>query len=119
DNWAETVNTVISVFCMTVLGALALSLHYMKEQNRLYEETITDPLTGLKNRRALQLIYSDRSIDASVAIAMFDLDHFKRTNDIFGHPFGDMVLKRFADLLRDSADRSTDVFRLGGEEFCA
>ena len=52
-----------------------------------------------------------------MAIVMFDLDHFKRTNDIYGHPVGDKVLCRFAAVIRKYARTGVDAFRLGGEEF--
>ncbi|WP_353046805.1 GGDEF domain-containing protein [Mesorhizobium sp. M1380] len=52
-----------------------------------------------------------------MSVAMFDLDHFKRTNDVFGHPVGDQVLRRFAAVIRKYARTGVDAFRLGGEEF--
>jgi diguanylate cyclase (GGDEF)-like protein len=50
---------------------------------------------------------------------IFDLDHFKRTNDRFGHELGDRVLKLFADTVRTNFEESSIVARLGGEEFAA
>ena len=52
DNWAERLNSVVAVACMTALGALTLSLHHLQAQIELKAETMTDPLTGLMNRRA-------------------------------------------------------------------
>nr|WP_246591158.1 GGDEF domain-containing protein [Aminobacter anthyllidis] len=116
-NWAEDVNTVVVVACMTALGALTISFHHLRTQSRLTEETLTDPLTGLMNRRALGMLHGDTRFDSRTALAMFDLDHFKRTNDIFGHAVGDRVLQRFADVVRKYAQDGVEGFRLGGEEF--
>ena len=52
-----------------------------------------------------------------MTIVMFDIDHFKRTNDIYGHPVGDQVLCRFAAVIRKYTRTGVDAFRLGGEEF--
>ena len=117
DNWAERLNSVVSVACMTVLGALTLSLHHLQAQIELRAETMTDPLTGLMNRRALTTFYGDRGLGPFMAIAMFDLDHFKRTNDVFGHAVGDQVLCRFASVIRKYGKTGVEAFRLGGEEF--
>ncbi|MBZ9864350.1 diguanylate cyclase [Mesorhizobium sp. CA15] len=117
DNWAERLNSVVAVACMTGLGALTLSLHHLQAQIELKAETMTDPLTGLMNRRALTELYGERSFGPFMAIAMFDLDHFKMTNDLFGHPVGDQVLCRFAAVIRKYGRTGIDAFRLGGEEF--
>ncbi|MBW8909187.1 MAG: diguanylate cyclase [Mesorhizobium sp.] len=117
DNWAERLNSVVSVACMTVLGALTLSLHHLQAQIELRAETMTDPLTGLMNRRALTTLYGDRGFGPFMAIAMFDLDHFKMTNDVFGHAVGDQVLCRFASVIRKYGKTGVEAFRLGGEEF--
>ena len=85
----------------------------------------TDPLTGLLNRRGFESVAA-RAVDAMsgrgrpAAVLMCDLDHFKLVNDVFGHEVGDAVLKRAAELLRQTVDRE-HVFlaRLGGEEFVA
>ncbi|WP_269929905.1 GGDEF domain-containing protein [Aminobacter sp. HY435] len=116
-NWAEDLNTVVVVACMTALGALTISFHHLRTQNRLTEETLTDPLTGLMNRRALNSLHGDTGFGRQMALAMVDLDHFKRTNDVFGHAVGDRVLQRFADVVRRYAGDGIEVFRLGGEEF--
>lgn len=117
DNWAERLNSVVAVACMTGLGALTLSLHHLQAQIELKAETLTDPLTGLMNRRALNSLYGERAFSPFMSVVMFDLDHFKRTNDVFGHPVGDKVLCRFAAIIRKYGRAGVDAFRLGGEEF--
>lgn len=83
---------------------------------------VTDPLTGLHNRRYLEshlggLIDEAADSDKRLALMILDIDHFKSVNDTFGHDAGDEVLKRFADRVK-TVIRGVDVLcRLGGEEF--
>ena len=82
---------------------------------------LTDPLTGLLNRRAwdasLQRTVKEMSFNASLTIALIDIDHFKSYNDAHGHAAGDAVLRHFSDAGRKSL-RTPDVLaRWGGEEF--
>lgn len=85
-------------------------------------EIRTDPLTGARNRRALDetlemLLAMKSRYEQPFAIAIFDVDHFKEINDGFGHLIGDLVLQEIAASF-DEATRQTDVvFRYGGEEF--
>src|SRR4029079_11345883 len=113
----ERRNSVVAVACMTALGALTLSLHHLQARIELKAETMTDPLTGLMNRRALNSLYGERVFGPFMSVAMFDLDHFKRTNDVYGHPVGDRVLCRFAAIIKKYDRPGVDAFRLGGEEF--
>ena len=91
------------------------SAHQVERLRRLAEH---DPLTGLRNRRnfetGLQLALER---DERVALVVCDLDHFKRINDALGHPGGDEVLRRFADVLRSCVRADDEPTRLGGEEF--
>ena len=90
---------------------------------RLAEQSRTDALTGLANRRWLDEHLSvelarARRRATPLSAALCDLDDFKRINDRFGHTVGDAVLKRVAAILRERC-RATDlVARYGGEEFC-
>ena len=96
------------------------------ENARLHEivqrQAITDELTGLVNRRrflsALDAeIARAARLGGTLSVVLADLDDFKRINDRFGHPAGDVVLLKFADLIRAEV-REVDVpGRLGGEEF--
>ncbi|NVK22323.1 MAG: GGDEF domain-containing protein [Kangiellaceae bacterium] len=93
----------------------------LKEE--LYKQTIRDPLTTLFNRRYLDdaLEREMRNADkegAPLSLVLIDLDNFKKSiNDKHGHPFGDQVLKNFADLLKSQMAPRQLVGRLGGEEF--
>lgn len=88
----------------------------------LREQAVTDPLTGLYNRRYLweflrrEWVRAKRK-DESLAVIMLDLDHFKRINDAHGHQAGDFVLVAVAALLRNQIRSSDIVCRYGGEEF--
>lgn len=75
----------------------------------------TDALTGLANRADLDRTLA--ALGAQDALGILDLDHFKRYNDTFGHPSGDVLLRDFADCLRESARSGDRLFRYGGEEF--
>jgi diguanylate cyclase (GGDEF)-like protein/putative nucleotidyltransferase with HDIG domain len=72
-------------------------------------------LTGLRNRRGFEADLAARRDRQALVIC--DLDHFKRVNDTLGHPAGDDVLQRFADLLRAGTRDGDAAVRLGGEEF--
>ncbi|WP_142810676.1 PAS domain S-box protein [Tepidiphilus olei] len=90
-------------------------------QETLRRQAETDPLTGLANRRAFfealrRYEIAVRQGDCA-SILMLDLDHFKRINDHYGHAVGDEVLRRFADVLRDTVRGGDMPARIGGEEF--
>ncbi len=76
-----------------------------------------DELTGLLNRRSFSTLFNQASMRRCGAIAVADIDFFKRINDEFGHPYGDEVLILMARLMEQTLDESDGVFRFGGEEF--
>jgi diguanylate cyclase (GGDEF)-like protein len=83
---------------------------------------VTDGLTGLLNRRGFDQQLEDelwraRRFGHSIGLVLFDLDHFKRVNDTWGHAQGDIVLQAFASVLMHSSRRVDKVARFGGEEF--
>lgn len=90
---------------------------------RLEHMAITDPLTGLANRRhfhdALDMHLGNAVRDGGqVSLILIDIDHFKSVNDRFGHPVGDYVLKQVAAILSQQTVRGQHlVARYGGEEF--
>ncbi len=85
-----------------------------RQLERLRELAEHDPLTGLLNRRGFEQGLDGRG---PLALVICDLDHFKRVNDTLGHPAGDDVLRRFAELLRGCTREDDAAVRLGGEEF--
>ncbi|PDW02434.1 diguanylate cyclase [Candidatus Viridilinea mediisalina] len=91
-------------------------------RDALREQAHRDPLTGLFNRRYLdeamqREIARARREDYPIALALLDIDHFKKINDNFGHSAGDAVLRNIANLLHDAVRSSDIVCRYGGEEF--
>lgn len=94
----------------------------LREKNQLLETlSVTDPLTGLYNRRYL-MDRLDKEIarvaryGTPLSLVMIDLDHFKRINDTHGHPMGDEVLRNVGRLLREDARATDFAARFGGEE---
>jgi diguanylate cyclase (GGDEF)-like protein len=87
--------------------------------DQLTDEALTDPLTGLPNRRAWDAHIGSTMGDEehSVAVAMFDIDRFKQFNDSYGHPAGDRLLRETAAAWRGEIRADDFLARLGGEEF--
>lgn len=92
------------------------------ELGRSIRDSLTDPLTGIPNRRAFdhelaQAFATFRRRSKDFALVMVDIDHFKRINDQNGHLVGDRVLKAFAKNLTSTFRETHFVARFGGEEF--
>lgn len=107
----------------TALGCVALLVHRLRQRDLAHREylenlALTDPLTGLLNRRGLREAIESHSVEAGACtMMMVDLDHFKRINDREGHEVGDSVLTSVAAILRTSMRDSDLAIRMGGEEF--
>lgn len=105
----------------------AFYLHSMIRARREAQEralATIDSLTHLSNRGAFMKLAEAELAramagKAPVSAILFDLDHFKRVNDVFGHAIGDRVLRRFADTARAGMRRDDIIGRVGGEEFAA
>jgi diguanylate cyclase (GGDEF)-like protein len=116
---------------------LLISRLYLKRAYRKVEEmSLSDPLTGLRNRRYLasridedlaqlerQRLTQEREHgsavrqNADVVFMMIDMDHFKSVNDVHGHAAGDAILKQFSAILMEEVRDADTVVRWGGEEF--
>jgi diguanylate cyclase (GGDEF)-like protein len=109
----------------TAIQAQAEALHLAasneqlsREAERLLRASLEDPLTGLANRRRLEVAFLDLlASGAPFALAMLDADRFKQVNDQFSHQVGDLVLRRLGELLTAGARSQDLVVRYGGEEF--
>jgi diguanylate cyclase (GGDEF)-like protein len=125
DPWAWAALHALFMALAGVAGVTAWGLNErvrdrMRDAQRELERLgLTDPLTGLGNRRRL-MADLDRVIGLgdSVALAIFDLDGFKEYNDRFGHPAGDALLTGLTESLRAAVTGRGQGYRLGGDEFC-
>ncbi|RWC34431.1 GGDEF domain-containing protein [Mesorhizobium sp.] len=117
SNWAEELSLIIVIASMTGIGALSLALNQGRLARHHHRNALTDPLTGLLNRRALFDLHGDTPIGAFTAVVVFDLDSFKAINDEFGHAAGDEVLRMFARDLAGNLRPADIAARMGGEEF--
>ncbi len=107
----------------SVLNSVTQELEALRvEVRQLARESMTDGLTGVANRRALdlaieQLIAETRDRHDHACLIMADVDHFKRFNDRHGHPRGDMALRLVANEMLQCVKGRDMVARYGGEEF--
>ncbi|MDO8562149.1 MAG: GGDEF domain-containing protein [bacterium] len=102
-----------------------ISTEMARSVPELEDKVVTDPLTGLLNRRGFAPYVEDaiarldrKKGDRTVAIMFFDVDNFKTINDTQGHRVGDGVLVEIARVLKEHVRGEDKVARLGGEEFC-
>jgi diguanylate cyclase (GGDEF)-like protein len=108
-----------------VLLVTILAYRTTRELKRIYvleQETITDPLLGIFNRRfldrrLLEEVQRSQRYRLDLALLMVDIDHFKRVNDTWGHQIGDLVLQHLTQLLLNALRQTDIVARFGGEEF--
>jgi diguanylate cyclase (GGDEF)-like protein len=119
----------LAVFMLLVFGHFIFSASLFLAMTRERQEAqqrsfaLSDPLTGLMNRRAFT-DFAERmnrrraGLRRGVSVMMLDLDHFKSINDRFGHDVGDRMLKLFATTAESSVRGTDELFRMGGEEFC-
>ncbi len=106
------------------VGRRIIELHRdIEAKNQLLEKlALTDELTGLPNRRAIEE-WASRQLSGAerhgfpLWVVMADLDHFKAVNDSYGHDAGDTVLQKFAEILKANTRKADIAGRIGGEEF--
>ncbi len=111
--------TVLAV-CVHLAATVRENVAMLAGSRRL---ALTDPLTGLGNRRLLmedlQVACRRASAGETWDLVLYDLNGFKRYNDTFGHPAGDALLARLSDKLRTVVAPHGTAYRMGGDEFCA
>ncbi len=100
----------------------AATIANVRSHQDVYNQAVTDSLTGLYNRRHMQAALLDERRRAQryghpLSVIMLDVDGFKGYNDTYGHVQGDVLLKMLADLLRENVRSVDSVGRFGGEEF--
>lgn len=106
-----------SAFFSVVLGLLQLVMIGQRSQQRFRIAAETDWLTGLANRRHFLDRLLPQLAAGGGALIIFDIDHFKRINDTFGHLAGDRALGEFSAILVAEAPAGSIAARIGGEEF--
>ncbi|MCR5482710.1 MAG: GGDEF domain-containing protein [Clostridia bacterium] len=112
--------TVITLFLYEYDAEQQKTLRKTMEEKQFYEERLQrDPMTGLYNHSAfyMQLEEMMRTTKMQGALAIVDIDDFKKFNDTWGHALGDEVLKTFAYILRETCGKNCITARYGGEEF--
>ncbi|MFA0541573.1 diguanylate cyclase [Vibrio sp. 10N.222.52.B7] len=115
------IDPIIEQLAFSVSEHLGLALANLSLQEKLRSQALSDPLTGLFNRRFFEQKLEEHSMNSPtseqpLSLLMLDLDHFKRFNDNFGHDAGDFVLKEISALLKQSVSEDEIACRLGGEE---
>ena len=105
-----------------IAGQVAIKLDLGRAHETIREMAMVDGMTGLKNHRTFQQAFDTMLERASrrqddLCMMLMDIDHFKRLNDTYGHPFGDEVLKQVAAVLGSAARKVDLAARYGGEEF--
>jgi len=121
---------ILGLILLTTILALAIFIFFtIRLMRRLQiahkeiaEMAITDELTGLSNRRHFferlaEEVERHRRYKTNLSLIMIDIDHFKKVNDTYGHPAGDVVLAEVARLLSANIRTSDIIARYGGEEF--
>ncbi len=109
------------------IDCLFIAVHDVTEtvnfEKKLMELNMIDALTGVNNRRSLEVHLKEeldrhKRYDRSFSLIMFDIDHFKMVNDTYGHQCGDYILQSIATLISASIRGEDILARYGGEEFC-
>ena len=108
---------VSGVLILSYLAGILL-ICFAEKQTLLRKLATEDALTGVHNRLGLRDALNAWPDRQRGVVTLFDIDHFKRVNDGFGHEAGDILLKTFAQALRANAPEGAIIARLGGDEFC-
>lgn len=114
--------SILITIIITNLFAYVFSLNVEKQRIQLVNLATKDVLTGAGNRRALntklaELIAGNQRAPQCMSLLLFDLDHFKRVNDEFGHIIGDDILQQVAKIVQHRIRETDSLYRFGGEEF--
>ncbi|MGR5132246.1 diguanylate cyclase [Vibrio alfacsensis] len=123
--WSEVKNFIIfekySVAVALFIYLLStVTLFYVNtHKERLYFQDLAakDPMTGLLNRRGMQTVWRNKITKKNIALAVFDIDDFKKINDTHGHDVGDDAIRLVAKCIKENIRHSDVASRFGGEEF--
>lgn len=110
------------IVCIGMVTDMIRTTVVENSRKLLHQQALQDPLTGIANRRhflgALEKRMETATLKEPLALLVIDLDRFKAVNDSFGHPVGDVVLRRVVQRLQRVLDDEDLVARMGGDEFC-
>jgi diguanylate cyclase (GGDEF)-like protein len=113
--------TAIREFDILLKDTEDLALKIQKQSEELRQQSLSDPLTGVFNRRYFDLmlnhLHGQSRRQPPAFLVILDLDGFKQVNDLLGHPAGDRVLRDCAGFLQNQVRASDIVTRIGGDEF--
>lgn len=120
--WSMAVAMVIIAVIFIGFMVRPLTSRLLNQLQTAQLAASVDKLSGLYNRRSLellaaQIISSSRRYNRNISCLMFDIDHFKKVNDTYGHDVGDQAITHVASILRGCCRSSDVVARVGGEEF--
>lgn len=126
--WRMSYDDAVTLLLVGIVGSIlfismTFALLKIKQQMMTYKTlAYTDPLTNIYNRRYLERymkkIASSQDINAyPMTLLIFDIDHFKKVNDSYGHHTGDLILKNIVHVVKSMIKESDIFVRLGGEEF--
>ncbi len=125
--WMVIFNRLLAIFVISITMFFVIDrknseIKIKKLNKELQQMVHTDPLTGAKNRlafikRITEEIERAKRYEAPLSIIMFDIDHFKKINDTYGHNVGDNVLKGMVKIVEEHLRKSDNLYRTGGEEF--
>lgn len=127
ENALQILNTITIFWCISVISFICskdsqeLEGKLMEYNSQLEKQANTDTLTGLFNRRKaieyMNEVVKTPEVYGSFCICICDIDFFKKVNDNYGHDFGDEVLKKVSEILKEEVQGRNFAARWGGEEF--
>ncbi|WP_459195718.1 GGDEF domain-containing protein [Wukongibacter baidiensis] len=109
-------------FFKIVVENITILLQNFIFSDKLMKSAMVDGLTGVNNRNCMEIELKEafklhQNNRSNFSMAIFDIDHFKKFNDTYGHAFGDIVLKRVAQFVNSNIRPDDSIYRYGGEEF--
>ncbi|MGY3569270.1 sensor domain-containing diguanylate cyclase [Vibrio paucivorans] len=110
-----SIATIIIIYVLSVVILFYVNSHV--EKRYLKELAAKDPMTGLLNRRGMEIFLKNTTHGDYIALAVLDIDDFKKVNDTYGHDVGDAVICYMADKIESNIRQTDAVARFGGEEF--
>jgi diguanylate cyclase (GGDEF)-like protein len=118
----HTTTTIFITMIVMSTFAFGFSLLSNRQRTQLVQLATKDPLTGAGNRRHLdnklkEVVNTHRRSGAAASMLIFDLDHFKKVNDVHGHRVGDQILVRITEIVNLRIRVTDGLYRIGGEEF--